>query len=620
MGRKIFQEKNFSLYRKVLPYDQFKPFINQEQGFTINEEHYPKIIEAAEKALSMDITQFNATDFMMFSRTGSRKESASKYGPRRVMLLALALGEYVERKGRFTDKLIDVIWHILEETTWVISAHNRQKPGVKCCLPYAFKEEIDYFELMSAATAATLAWVYYLCKDILDEVTTIISDRILYELNRRIIKPFMDDRIMWTMCNWSGMVSGVAGNWCPWIISNVLTVAALTVEDLTLRTLIIRRSLPLLDTFMSTYHPDGGCDEGPNYWNAAGGALYNACLVLYDMTGGYINIFDDPLMKNMGEYIVKVVITPGRTLNFADAPAQCNPDPTLIYNWGKSCNSEMMTSYAMWKLNGELIDPLPPHDGTWHILYRHMLFLTTPRLPKAEFIAPQKFYIGGLEIAGTREGNEFAKGLYLGFKGGHNGENHNHNDVGSIIVFSDDKPIFIDAGAGTYTSKTFSRNRYTIWAMCSDYHNCATFNGVTQQAGAQARSSDTVYDKETGKMTLNLATAYPAEANIESYTRSAELVNSVITVVDDVALKDDGNVMFSYIVRTVPENVTDSSFEIEGRTISFDPSLEYAIEELDKTAPEVSNIPELWNTDFLRRITLTSKQPVKAKKYVMTVK
>jgi hypothetical protein len=56
-------------------------------------------------------------------------------------------------------------------------------------------------------------------------------------------------------------------------------------------------------------------------------------------------------------------------------------------------------------------------------------------------------------------------------------------------------------------------------------------------------------------MTLNLATAYPAEANIDTYTRSAELANGVITIEDDVVLKDDGKVMFSYLVRVKPEEV-----------------------------------------------------------------
>ena len=49
-------------------------------------------------------------------------------------------------------------------------------------------------------------------------------------------------------------------------------------------------------------------------------------------------------------------------------------------------------------------------------------------------------------------------------------------------------------------------------------------------------------------------------------------------------------------------------------------SLEYKIEELDKTWPEVAGIHVSWETDVLRRITLTTKAPTKGKKYVMTIK
>lgn len=616
MGRRIFEEKNFNIFGKVLPYSEFKPFINRDGGFAINEEQKPRLIKEAEKMLDREIPQLYAHEYMMFRRDGNRSVFESRYFPRRAMLLALALGEYVERQGRFTDKLIDVLWLILEETTWVLPAHNPTKAGVNCCLPYAYNGEVDYIDLFAATTAADLAWVYYLCRDILDEVTTIISERILAELDRRIIKPFLNESHMWNKCWWTGMHGNSVNNWAPWIISNILTVTAFTVKDTTDRAVVIRRALPVLDNFTSVYHPAGGCDEGPSYWNAAGGALFNACLVLYDMTGGYINVFDDPLMKNMGEYAVKVIITKNRALNFADSPSKVRPDPMLIYQWGEACGSDMMKEYAMWSLDGQLSGVIADTS----MPYRWMGFLCSPRLPKAEFVPPKHLYIGGLEVAISREENALAKGLYVALKGGNNAESHNHNDLGNIIVFSDDNPIFLDAGSGKYTKRTFSKDRYTIWAMCSDYHNCATFGGVAQREGSAYCSRDTVYDPETGKMTLDLTAAYPPEAKLAAYKRSAVLENSTVTVTDEITLSEAGSVAFSFITRVIPESVTDSSFVIEGREVTFDPSLVYYIEQLDKTEPEVATIPSGWDTEVLYRITLTSKTPVKDKTYVLTVK
>ncbi len=616
MGRKIFAEKNFELKGKVLSYDEFKLFIDKPQGFKINEEHYPKLIANAEAWLTKDIPICYASEYMMFKRDGNRSIYEGKFFPRRAALLALATAEYIERKGRFTDKLIDVLWLILEETTWVVPAHNPSKEGVNTCLPYAFKGDVDFIDLFSATTAASLAFTYHLCKDIFDSVTPLINERILYELDRRIIKPYLNDVYMWDKCRWSGVRGNTVNNWCPWIISNVLTVAALTVKDTSTRTVIVKKSLPMLDSFTSVYFDDGGCDEGPGYWNAAGGALFNACCVLYDMTNGYIDIYKDPLFKNMGEYEVKAVVTNNRVLNFADSPARLNPNAILIYEWGVASDSEMMRSYALSRLNGNL----PDSSVDTSMCYRSYKFLVEGRHETAEFKAPKKFFLDGIVIAATRESDSTDKGLYLAFKGGHNAESHNHNDMGTVIVFADGNPIFIDAGSGKYTRRTFSPQRYTIWAMSSDYHNCATFNDMPQFAGKEYCSKDSVYDEKSGKLSLNLKDAYPKEAGIESYHRSAVLENSVITIEDDVKLKESGKVMFSYILIKEPENVTDTTFEIFGRTVTFDKSLKYNVEPLDNTWPETEALPRNWNVEHLYRVTLTSKEPVKSKKYTLTVK
>ena len=156
--------------------------------------------------------------------------------------------------------------------------------------------------------------------------------------------------------------------------------------------------------------------------------------------------------------------------------------------------------------------------------------------------------------------------------------------------------------------------------MASDYHNCATINGITQKAGRQYCSSDEQYDENSGKLTMNLKTAYPTECDIEKYTRSAVLENGMITVEDDIALNNDGTASFHFLVNKAPEEVKEGSFTLYGRTVSFDPSLEYSIEELTCDWPEVNGIHKSWETDVMRRITLTTKAPFKSNKFVLTVK
>jgi hypothetical protein len=615
MGRRIFDERKFSVSGRVLPLDAVRLF--SDGGYEINPELIPYVIEKAEEVLEKEIPQLYATEYMMFLRNGNRNIYEASYFERRDMMLTLAIAEYIEKKGRFTDKLINVTWLILEETSWVIPAHNKQKKSMSCPLPYAFRGDADFVDLFSAATGADLAVVYYLCRDAFDAVTPLINERILFELECRIVKPYLDDRCVLENFWWTGISGKQINNWCPWIISNLLTVAAMAVKNDTERTLIVHRSLPFLDNFTELYHPDGGCDEGPSYWGAAGGALFD-CLVLLDrLTDGYVNVFDDPLIKNMGEYIVKVTVNRDRVLNFADSPAKLSPSGTLVYHWGRAVGSDMMANYAAWRLDEKLFS-ISSRLG-FHP-FRTLKNLTTPRLPREELCLPQRAFIGGIDVAVTRESDKLNTGLYLALKGGHNKESHNHNDVGNFIVFADDKPIFIDCGSGTYTKKTFSSDRYSIWAMRSEYHNCATVNGYNEQVGADAFATVTEYDGKTGRMTLDLTTAYPADAGLRSYTRSAVLENSTVIVEDNVEFLNTGSVVFNLITTATPDEVGDGYFVLQGRRVEFDRSLCFESELLDNSEPETEAIPARWDTDRIRRITLRTAKDFQKGKFILKIK
>jgi hypothetical protein len=77
--------------------------------------------------------------------------------------------------------------------------------------------------------------------------------------------------------------------------------------------------------------------------------------------------------------------------------------------------------------------------------------------------------------------------------------------------------------------------------MQSAYHNCPTIDGVMQSAGRQfaasevsCRSSDV-----SAEFRLNIAGAYPKEANLENWRRTLRLdrMHNHIELTDDYALK-----------------------------------------------------------------------------------
>ena len=85
--------------------------------------------------------------------------------------------------------------------------------------------------------------------------------------------------------------------------------------------------------------------------------------------------------------------------------------------------------------------------------------------------------------------------------------------------------MLIDAGNGSYTSKTFSDERYEIWNTQSSYHNVPTINGVAQSHGEEFAAADVAYEVSPRRavFTLDLAGAYPAEARVRRWRRQITL-------------------------------------------------------------------------------------------------
>ena len=173
--------------------------------------------------------------------------------------------------------------------------------------------------------------------------------------------------------------------------------------------------------------------------------------------------------------------------------------------------------------------------------------VTDPQPPQ-----PRDVWLPDIEVMVARDQAGSADGFFLGVKGGHNAESHNHNDIGNFVVYIDGKPVLVDAGVETYTAKTFSPERYTIWTMQSAYHTLLpTVDGVMQDPGFEFAASDVDYKVNPGgaQMTLNLVEAYPIESKIDFWERTVRLDRGQqVTVQDEFSLsKAAGEISMSLI-------------------------------------------------------------------------
>ena len=163
------------------------------------------------------------------------------------------------------------------------------------------------------------------------------------------------------------------------------------------------------------------------------------------------------------------------------------------------------------------------------------------------------------------------RGLFLAIKGGTNDESHNHNDIGSFILYKNGEPVIIDAGVGTYTKQTFSPDRYKLWNMQSCYHNLPSFGGVDQKAGAQYHATVLEVSPEKKTVLYDLTSAYPEESGLLSYTRRAELKDGGLTLTDTVSLASEGETVFHLLTHREPQ--------IEGQTVLFTEGVRLSVPE-----------------------------------------
>ena len=580
-----------------LPMDAIKLFCDENDP-RFDAEKMKKVTELAEKELEADIPLCPASLYYRFAKDGNRTEYEAVYFRRREMILRLALAEAYEKKGRFTEKLMDAVWAVMEESSWTVPAHLAMYSPSHgdLGLPAAYDgERLHAIDLFSAATAALLALVYRYCKESLDGITPVICEKLKYLVNERQLKPFINCAF-----HWSGLLGNPVNNWNPWVMSNILFAAAILAKDDYSFRLIVDKAVRSADNYTKFVADDGGCDEGPSYWRVAGASFFDTLEILYDITGGKYELFDDAFVRSMCEYICKAYVHGNRYLNFADCPPYVYPDGSQISRMGRKCKSELLSVF------GDTVAMFGDVRLETSNPYRTLRNLITPPHAAKESRAAKRVWMPCLKIMAVRENEETGKGMFVAMKGGHNAEGHNHIDVGNVVVYKDGEPVLIDTGCGAYSKKTFSAHRYELWYMQSGYHNVADVGGFTQRAGGAYRSCDEVYDESTGGVSMQLKNAYPAEAGIVSYVRETALKEGVVFITDGFELTEEKEIDIHFITHRKP-TVRKDVCEIDlaqGCVMTYDGALTAGVEEFD---PEDGRLQSVWGSPVLYRIHLTAK-------------
>jgi len=194
----------------------------------------------------------------------------------------LRYAEVLEGTGRCGRDIANGVWVICEQTSWAQPAHlNVELPGAG--LPTWGHTSLA---LLASETAATLAAVEYFVGDQLDELNPEFRPRMREKVRHPILEPYLQRTDYW----WMAHDKPFTNNWNPGITSNLLRGALACSETADERADYLLKAVDVLDHFLNVYPKDGGCEEGPAYWDHASGRILDSLRLLHQATDGVIDI------------------------------------------------------------------------------------------------------------------------------------------------------------------------------------------------------------------------------------------------------------------------------------------------------------------------------------------
>jgi hypothetical protein len=558
-----------ALKASLLPIDQYRPYpkIGDPAWEKLRPETRSAFVARGEKLLGFKYEPLPATLILAYPRVGNRSNYERVRSANLQALLGLTLAECVENRGRFLDDIANGVWAICEQSFWGVPAHLYiQKAGLG--LPDPKDPIVDLF---AAETSAELADVVYLLGERLDKISPFLTERVVLETERRILNPLMKQNFMWMGLPgakrrddlpWDATPQGQVqpvNNWDAWICWNWLNTALVLDRDPARRLAGVQKAMVCLDNFINSYPDDGGCEEGCSYWNRAAGSMADALDLLGLATKGSVNIWREPLLKRMGEYIVEARIAGNLFLNTGDAHSEQEIDRDRLYRFGKHVDSALLVALATAGFPEKYLPRTLP------AIFAEAALRAEPR-----GVSPllKDVWLPETALMAARMEQNSAKGIYTACIAADNGKSHSHNDTGSFWVYFDGEPVIIDLGAEAYQKQSFDEHRYELASTQSAYHNLPTIGTVQQGVGSAYRATNLRYAAtgSASSLEMNLAQAYPAEARLRSWVRGVELdrTRELVTVRDRFALLGEAQTVTWSLMTCRP-------VKLDGSTIRFAP-------------------------------------------------
>ena len=500
-------------------------------------------------------------EFKRFFIDGNRLAYENKYFFKRHALATSAvLALIYPEEQKYLDYLQDVIYAICNEYSWALPAHHEDYDTL----------DDNRLDLFACETGFALAEIYAMLKDRLEPL---IRARLLKAVDYRILQSYYKkERIFWWESitnNWAAVCAGSVG--CTFLILRPDLFPA--VEP---------RIAATMEGYLSGFGDDGICQEGVGYWNYGFGFFTVYADMVRKFTQGKINYFQRDKVRAIASFPKKIFLNENVSVSFSDGRqhSKCNLD--LVHFLKREYPDEVIVpedcSYKddcarfcsflrcfLW-MNDEITEG----DGKTYEIWAQNAQWLTKRTASYGFAA----------------------------KGGHNGEPHNHNDVGSFILAKNGKQLLCDLGCGEYTRQYFDPNeRYKILCNSSRGHSVPVFGEILQKEGTEFSATA---DYVPGQLTLELSKAYPLP-ELNAFQRKFTLEENEVRIEDRFDLGANLPITERFVTQIQPK--TDGkTVTIEDITLLPQGNFEIKLQTLDeefRTHTNTAQYETVYLIDFL---------------------
>ncbi|MFC1806289.1 heparinase II/III family protein [Planctomycetota bacterium] len=439
------------------------------------------------------------SDYRDYERTGRRTIGQAAFRDRLFETGNASLALWLGHPAADLDYLQDLLWAWCETTNWVWPAHER------CAV-----------DLGSSGIARVFAEILCMLDNVLERE---VKERLGAEIDRRTLDPTYDWR---RPESWAT----VRMNWNHVCNANIITTALYRIRDPRVLAAFIHPLIQRLDYAIDGFAADGGCLEGPGYWNYGFGHYVDAAVVLHHRTGGALDLMRGERIERICRYPIAAQIDGPVRSTFADSsPGYITADVVLAIN-------RFLPMPELYEVADRDADGrLAVRDWRGLILYSGEN--ATGKQDTRDYLLPD------LGQAKLRAGSG-KSATTLVVLAGRNDVPHNHNDIGSFIVYKHGACMLTDPGAPRYERKTFSSSRYEILFCRSRGHSAPLINGREQPAGGAYFGTLTVDGLNADgpkAATIDMTRAYDDKTLTRLVRRFVLAEDGTVTLTDTFAFR-----------------------------------------------------------------------------------